>query len=164
MSSRNSRSARVGGSSARAVSHLGSWKVSYTSACQGLIKKEGKQRFGSQYSNWQHRPAKFEISGHAPVRWAPYTNSHATKLQRPAQNRSLHVTSPFYLSAACEVHGDAFYRELWYRGSLAWQHILASPAHSLLVVAHNAVNQVQALPREAAKKHLTNVVLMLALH
>ena len=36
-------------------------------------------------------------------------------------------------------------RELWYRASLAWQHILASPAPSPLVVAHNAVNQVQGL-------------------
>ena len=35
-------------------------------------------------------------------------------------------------------------RELWYRGSLAWQHILASPAETPLVVAHNAVNQVKA--------------------
>ena len=35
---------------------------------QGLLKKEGKQRFGSQYSDWQSSPAQFELSGHAPVR------------------------------------------------------------------------------------------------
>ena len=33
-------------------------------------------------------------------------------------------------------------RELWYRGSLAWQAILgAEVLPSVLVVAHNAVNQ-----------------------
>ncbi len=42
-----------------------------TAACQGLIKKEGKQRFGSQYSDWQRSPATFEISDHAPVRSKP---------------------------------------------------------------------------------------------
>ena len=37
---------------------------------QGLLKKEGKQRFGAQYSEWQSSPASFEVSGRAPVRSA----------------------------------------------------------------------------------------------
>ena len=40
------------------------------------------------------------------------------------------------------MRGPCCCRELWYRASMAWQHILASPAVSPLVVAHNAVNQV----------------------
>ncbi|KAI8464921.1 MAG: phosphoglycerate mutase-like protein [Monoraphidium minutum] len=77
---------------------------------QGLVKNEGKARFGETFQRWQAAPAEFEIDGHPPV------------------------------------------RELWHRGSAAWQHILtegpppdggAAPSRQscALVVAHNAVNQ-----------------------
>ena len=105
---------------------------------QGLVKAEGKQRFGAAYASWQAAPADFSIDGRAPV------------------------------------------RELWHRGSIAWQTILTAPcgdpqqrqqqqqqqqqgdgddgssggsseggggsaaqraADCVLVVAHNAVNQ-----------------------
>lgn len=43
-------------------------------------------------------------------------------------------------------------RELWYRASLAWRSLLAAPddESSLLVVAHNAVNQVGTRPPATA--------------
>ncbi|CAL5219736.1 g1633 [Coccomyxa viridis] len=67
---------------------------------QGLLKDEGKARYGDQYKKWQQDPAGFEIDNQAPI------------------------------------------RELWYRGSMAWQDILGAPGiKSALVVAHNAVNQ-----------------------
>ncbi|GMH38031.1 hypothetical protein BSKO_05915 [Bryopsis sp. KO-2023] len=68
---------------------------------QGLMKGEGKSKFGDLYLDWQKKPWDFEIDGHAPV------------------------------------------RELWYRASLAWRDILLSDdsCSTVLVVAHNAVNQ-----------------------
>eukprot|EP00803_Ostreobium_quekettii_P008845 evm.model.scf_195.10 EVM.evm.TU.scf_195.10 scf_195:60836-66886(-) len=68
---------------------------------QGLLKADGKQRYGDEYKCWQRRAQDFEIDSHAPV------------------------------------------RELWYRASLAWQHILGHEDDygTTLVVAHNAVNQ-----------------------
>ena len=41
-----------------------------TGAClkQGLIKQEGKQRYGEQFAMWQKRASEFEIDGQAPVR------------------------------------------------------------------------------------------------
>jgi broad specificity phosphatase PhoE len=76
---------------------------------QGLVKAEGKLRFGDEWGMWQKDAAAFEIDGHAPV------------------------------------------RELWHRGSAAWQHILTETGERpegaegrpscALVVAHNAVNQ-----------------------
>ena len=35
---------------------------------QGLLKHEGKERFGDIYKVWQKRPHELEIDGHAPVR------------------------------------------------------------------------------------------------
>ncbi|GBF99445.1 2-carboxy-D-arabinitol-1-phosphatase-like [Raphidocelis subcapitata] len=74
---------------------------------QGLVKSEGKERFGEAFAAWQRDPSGFEIDGHAPV------------------------------------------RELWHRGSAAWQHVLTEGGADAaegrtpcaLVVAHNAVNQ-----------------------
>ena len=51
--------------------------------------------------------------------------------------------------SAFEIDGHAPVRELWYRASLAWQHILSNCVNDaideaeddILVVAHNAVNQ-----------------------
>eukprot|EP00193_Tetraselmis_chui_P012775 CAMPEP_0177790086 /NCGR_PEP_ID=MMETSP0491_2-20121128/23134_1 /TAXON_ID=63592 /ORGANISM="Tetraselmis chuii, Strain PLY429" /LENGTH=205 /DNA_ID=CAMNT_0019312071 /DNA_START=23 /DNA_END=636 /DNA_ORIENTATION=- len=45
--------------------------------------------------------------------------------------------------AEFEIDEHAPVRELWYRGSLAWQEVLgcASTFNTALVVAHNAVNQ-----------------------
>ena len=41
-------------------------------AFQGLLKAEGKERFGARYRAWQATPADFEVDGHYPVRelWA----------------------------------------------------------------------------------------------
>lgn len=44
---------------------------------QGLLKSEGKQRFGDAYSAWSKRPAEFTIDGHAPVRELWYRASLA---------------------------------------------------------------------------------------
>jgi len=46
-------------------------------------------------------------------------------------------------AANFEIDGHAPVRELWYRGSLAWQEVLgrADTFSTALVVAHNAVNQ-----------------------
>eukprot|EP00271_Cylindrocystis_brebissonii_P015575 TRINITY_DN38507_c0_g1_i1.p1 TRINITY_DN38507_c0_g1~~TRINITY_DN38507_c0_g1_i1.p1 ORF type:complete len:603 (+),score=73.93 TRINITY_DN38507_c0_g1_i1:124-1932(+) len=67
---------------------------------QGLLKEEGKAKYGAQFSMWQKDAANFEIDKHYPV------------------------------------------RELWERASSCWEDILSHPGgRSILVVAHNAVNQ-----------------------
>ncbi|EFH50338.1 phosphoglycerate/bisphosphoglycerate mutase family protein [Arabidopsis lyrata subsp. lyrata] len=64
-----------------------------------LLKKEGKEKFGEAFKQWQEDPANFIIDGHYPV------------------------------------------RELWSRARSCWPGILAHESKSVLVVAHNAVNQ-----------------------
>ncbi|KAK9266408.1 hypothetical protein L1049_025265 [Liquidambar formosana] len=66
---------------------------------QGLLKHEGKAKFGAAYRQWQIDAANFIIDGHYPV------------------------------------------RELWARARSCWTKILAHESRSVLVVAHNAVNQ-----------------------
>uniref|UniRef100_A0A0E0FLY6 2-carboxy-D-arabinitol-1-phosphatase n=1 Tax=Oryza nivara TaxID=4536 RepID=A0A0E0FLY6_ORYNI len=66
---------------------------------QGLLKNEGKERYGVIYRQWQKNAANFSIDGHYPV------------------------------------------RELWDRAQNCWERILAHEGKSVLVVAHNAVNQ-----------------------
>ncbi|OMO58363.1 Histidine phosphatase superfamily, clade-1 [Corchorus capsularis] len=66
---------------------------------QGLLKHEGKAKFGPAYRQWQVDAANFNIDGHYPV------------------------------------------RELWARARNCWDAILAHESKSVLVVAHNAVNQ-----------------------
>ncbi|KAH7671443.1 Histidine phosphatase superfamily clade-1 protein [Dioscorea alata] len=66
---------------------------------QGLLKHEGKAKFGDAYRQWQINAANFTIDGHYPV------------------------------------------RELWDRAKSCWNKILAHEGNSVLVVAHNAVNQ-----------------------
>ncbi len=36
---------------------------------QGLLKHEGKARFGGAFESWQRRASEFEIDGQAPVRY-----------------------------------------------------------------------------------------------
>ncbi|KAF3321763.1 2-carboxy-D-arabinitol-1-phosphatase [Carex littledalei] len=66
---------------------------------QGLLKHEGKERYGSNFLQWQKDAPNFNIDGHYPV------------------------------------------RELWDRARNCWNRILAHEGKSVLVVAHNAVNQ-----------------------
>lgn len=66
---------------------------------QGLLKHEGKEKFGNAYRQWQIDAANFNIDDHYPV------------------------------------------RELWVRAESCWNKILAHEGKSVLVVAHNAVNQ-----------------------
>ncbi|KAG8093594.1 hypothetical protein GUJ93_ZPchr0012g20445 [Zizania palustris] len=66
---------------------------------QGLLKNEGKERYGALYHQWQKNAPNFSIDGHYPV------------------------------------------QELWDRAQNCWQRILAHEGKSVLVVAHNAVNQ-----------------------
>ncbi|WVZ54415.1 hypothetical protein U9M48_005212, partial [Paspalum notatum var. saurae] len=66
---------------------------------QGLLKHEGKERYGVLYRQWLKNAANFSIDGHYPV------------------------------------------RELWDRARSCWERILAHQGKSVLVVAHNAVNQ-----------------------
>ncbi|CAA0814996.1 Probable 2-carboxy-D-arabinitol-1-phosphatase [Striga hermonthica] len=66
---------------------------------QGLLKNEGKERYGAAYRQWQIDAANFNIDGHYPV------------------------------------------RELWSRARSCWAKILTHESRSILVVAHNAVNQ-----------------------
>ncbi|XP_052187298.1 probable 2-carboxy-D-arabinitol-1-phosphatase isoform X2 [Diospyros lotus] len=66
---------------------------------QGLLKHEGKAKFGAAYRQWQIDAANFNIDGHYPV------------------------------------------RELWARARSCWSKILTHESRSVLVVAHNAVNQ-----------------------
>ena len=35
---------------------------------QGLLKEEGKEKYGDKYAAWKADPANFEIDGHFPVR------------------------------------------------------------------------------------------------
>lgn len=44
-------------------------------------------------------------------------------------------------AANFEIDGHYPVRELWARARLCWEEMLASPSKSILVVAHNAVNQ-----------------------
>ncbi|PIN10886.1 Phosphoglycerate mutase [Handroanthus impetiginosus] len=66
---------------------------------QGLLKNEGKARYGAAYRQWQVDAPNFNIDGHYPV------------------------------------------RELWVRARRCWTKILTHKSRSILVVAHNAVNQ-----------------------
>ncbi|KAL8136749.1 hypothetical protein V2J09_002750 [Rumex salicifolius] len=66
---------------------------------QGLLKHEGKEKFGDSFRQWQIDPSNFLIDGHYPV------------------------------------------RELWARARICWDRVLAHESRSVLVVAHNAVNQ-----------------------
>ncbi|KAK1263328.1 hypothetical protein QJS04_geneDACA008404 [Acorus gramineus] len=66
---------------------------------QGLLKHEGKARYGDAFQQWQIDAPNFNIDGHYPV------------------------------------------RELWARAKSCWDKILAHDGKSVLVVAHNAVNQ-----------------------
>ncbi|KAF3455349.1 hypothetical protein FNV43_RR05798 [Rhamnella rubrinervis] len=66
---------------------------------QGLLKHEGKAKFGAAFRQWQVDAANFNIDGHYPV------------------------------------------RELWNRARTCWTKILEHESRSVLVVAHNAVNQ-----------------------
>ncbi|PON75257.1 Histidine phosphatase [Trema orientale] len=66
---------------------------------QGLLKHEGKAKFGAAFRQWQVDAANFNIDGHYPV------------------------------------------RELWDRARTCWTKILEHEGRSVLVVAHNAVNQ-----------------------
>ncbi|KAL5580280.1 hypothetical protein UlMin_012722 [Ulmus minor] len=66
---------------------------------QGLLKHEGKAKFGASFRQWQVDAPNFNIDGHYPV------------------------------------------RELWARARSCWNKILAHEGRSVLVVAHNAVNQ-----------------------
>ncbi len=75
------------------------WLVSLSEYLQGLLKNEGKERYGVIYRQWQKNAANFSIDGHYPV------------------------------------------RELWDRAQNCWERILAHEGKSVLVVAHNAVNQ-----------------------
>ncbi|KAH6793600.1 phosphoglycerate/bisphosphoglycerate mutase family protein [Perilla frutescens var. hirtella] len=66
---------------------------------QGLLKNEGKAKYGAAYRQWQIDAPNFNIDGHYPV------------------------------------------RELWSRARNCWAKILTHESRSILVVAHNAVNQ-----------------------
>lgn len=66
---------------------------------QGLLKHEGKAKFGAAFQKWQVDAANFSIDDHYPV------------------------------------------RELWARARSCWTRILLHESRSVLVVAHNAVNQ-----------------------
>ncbi|KZV42627.1 putative 2-carboxy-D-arabinitol-1-phosphatase [Dorcoceras hygrometricum] len=66
---------------------------------QGLLKNEGKVRYGAAYRQWQKDAPNFNIDDHYPV------------------------------------------RELWARARGCWSKILTHKSRSILVVAHNAVNQ-----------------------
>lgn len=66
---------------------------------QGLLKHEGKEKFGAAFGQWQLDAPNFLIDGHYPV------------------------------------------RELWARARSCWDKILTHESKSVLVVAHNAVNQ-----------------------
>ncbi|XP_057805158.1 probable 2-carboxy-D-arabinitol-1-phosphatase [Salvia miltiorrhiza] len=66
---------------------------------QGLLKNEGKAKYGAAFRQWQIDAPNFNIDGHYPV------------------------------------------RELWSRARSCWTKILTHESKSILVVAHNAVNQ-----------------------
>ncbi|XP_055829175.1 probable 2-carboxy-D-arabinitol-1-phosphatase isoform X2 [Solanum dulcamara] len=66
---------------------------------QGLLKYEGKAKYGEAFRQWQIDAPNFIIDGHYPV------------------------------------------RELWARAKSCWDKILVHESKSVLVVAHNAVNQ-----------------------
>lgn len=52
-------------------------RASGTSYAQGLLKHEGKERFGQQFKTWQKAAALFELDNHAPIR-LPHGSSAAS--------------------------------------------------------------------------------------
>lgn len=47
---------------------------------QGLVKEEGKERFGEAYKRWQRDPANFELDGHVGSGSCPASASHVHRL------------------------------------------------------------------------------------
>lgn len=98
--------------------------ISQTNGCdtidwlQGLLKHEGKAKFGAAFRQWQMDAANFNIDDHYPV------------------------------------------RELWARARCCWTKILTHESKSVLVVAHNAVNQALVATAIGTVSHLiVNLVL-----
>lgn len=81
------------------IQHFFFTVVNMIASPQGLLKNEGKAKYGAAYRQWQIDAANFNIDGHYPV------------------------------------------RELWERARNCWTKILTHEGKSILVVAHNAVNQ-----------------------
>ncbi|CAI5471972.1 unnamed protein product [Closterium sp. Yama58-4] len=94
---------------------------------QGLLKEEGKTRFGENYRMWQKDAANFEIDGHYPEEGKARFGENYRMWQKDAANFEIDRHYPV--------------RELWARAAACWQEILRSEGRSVLVVAHNAVNQ-----------------------
>ena len=47
---------------------------------QGLLKNEGKERYGDQYRKWQQDPAGFMIDDQAPIRYILTAYDHCYPL------------------------------------------------------------------------------------
>lgn len=122
---------------------------------QGLLKAQGKERFGQQYKEWQAQPGGFSIDGHAPVRelwhrasmaWqhilqAPSgdpnsssggrdgTSSSSSRVSGSTKPRGPVLSGNALATLAAVERGDALTAASTNRSS------------TVLVVAHNAVNQ-----------------------
>lgn len=62
-------------------------------AFEGLLKEDGKDKFGERYAKWKKDPAEFEIDGHYPVRelWERATTVWRDVLMRQPQSKLLVV-------------------------------------------------------------------------
>lgn len=90
---------------------------------QGLLKNEGKAKFGEEFSKWQKQADVFSIDGHAPVRELWYRASLAWQ---DILNPSTAVTG----SSSDDGSG----------GSMSSGEV-DDDWRCALLVAHNAVNQ-----------------------
>ncbi len=111
---------------------VGYLKKRCAAACQGLIKKEGKQRFGSQYSAWQRSPAMFEISGHAPVRSPPCPSSIVRAASFVLRETACDIAVRKFSCVCCNVRrlaGNCGTGGPW-RGSTSWRPLRSRPSSS----------------------------------
>ncbi|CAI5959310.1 unnamed protein product [Closterium sp. NIES-64] len=96
-----------------------------------LYSFQGTARFGENYRMWQKDVANLEIDGHRPGLFKEEGKARFGENYRMWQKDA----------ANFEIDGHYPVRELWARAAACWQEILRSEGRSVLVVAHNAVNQ-----------------------
>jgi probable phosphoglycerate mutase len=98
--------------------------------CQGLLKDEGKAKFGDAFRNWQKKADTFSIDGHAPVRELWYRASLAwhSILNPEQQDDPAEVADSSSSSSSGNGEGGVSSSD-------------GDDWRCALVVAHNAVNQ-----------------------
>jgi probable phosphoglycerate mutase len=132
----------------------GQRRASSARRTQGLIKSEGKQRYGDQYRLWQAAPAHFQLGSRAPVRelWHRASLVWRQLLAGPERQAELLVVAHNAANQAliCTALGlppSHFRRVAQGNGAASQLHFAPGPAGT--VVTLRKVNQSPGLPFEA---------------